>query len=79
MKPLSKKIQYDKESGVLVVEVKKGKSVDSDIKKNVVIDYDRNGDVVRVNFYDFPLQAVSSNRRALREFHKIRQPLRFTS
>lgn len=35
------KILYDKESKVLSVEMKRVKSVDSDIHENVVIDYDK--------------------------------------
>lgn len=43
------KIEYDKESKVLSIEMRKGKSVDSDIHDNLVIDYDKMGNVVRVN------------------------------
>jgi uncharacterized protein YuzE len=62
------KISYDKESGVLSIEVKKARSVDSDIRGNVVIDYDKNGDVVRINFYDFNFRSFQNGARALKKF-----------
>ena len=47
------KIIYDAASKVLSVEIEKKKSVDSDIQGNVVIDYDKQGKIVRINLYDF--------------------------
>lgn len=57
------KISYDKESKVLSVEMQRGKSVDSDIHDNVVIDYDRRGRVVRVNLYDINFSAFKEIAR----------------
>ena len=62
------KILYDKESKVLSVKMKKAKSVDSDIHGNVVVDYDKKGNAVRVNFYDFDFGAFKSGRKALSDF-----------
>lgn len=62
------KIAYDKESKVLSVEIKKAKSVDSDIHGNVVVDYDKKGNAVRVNFYDFNFNAFKAGRKALSNF-----------
>lgn len=51
------KIEYDKESKVLSIEMRKGKSSDSDIYENLVIDYDKAGNVVRVNVYGIDFSA----------------------
>lgn len=48
--------------------MKKEKSVDSDISDNVVIDYNYNGEVVRVNFYDFNFEDFKESQKALRTF-----------
>ena len=66
------KISYDKDSAVLSIEVKKAKSVDSDVSDNVVIDYDKKGEIVRVNLYSFDFNAFKSNERALKEFASCR-------
>lgn len=70
------KISYDKESKVFSVEMKRAKSADSDIHDNVVIDYDKNGKVVRVNFYDFSFNAFRENLKELKNFtRKFKVPL----
>ena len=52
MKPFPK-ISYDLESKVFSIQIKAGKSVDSDIQGNLVVDYDEKGNILRINFYDF--------------------------
>lgn len=42
------KALYDKKSEILSLRLSNKKSVDSDVRGNVVIDYDKNGDVVGV-------------------------------
>lgn len=61
-------ISYDKESKVLSIKMSEQKSVDSDISNNVVIDYDKNRNVVRVNFYDFGFEEFRSGIKAIRDF-----------
>lgn len=68
MKKKNIKIAYDRESKVFSVEVKRGKSADSDIHGNLVIDYDRKGDIVRVNFYDFHFDAFREGAGAIKRF-----------
>ena len=68
MKQEKQKISYDKESKVLSIEIKKGKSVDSDMQGNVVIDYDKKGDVVKVDLYGFSFEKFKDNLKPLREF-----------
>ena len=68
MKKSNQKIIYDKENGVLVIELKRAKSVDSDIQGNAVIDYGKDGEVVRLNLYNFSLDAFQENADALKRF-----------
>ena len=67
-KKLSPKISYDKESKVLSIQVKDIKSVDSDIHGNLVIDYDKKGEVARINLYKFTIDAFKEGAPALRSF-----------
>lgn len=69
MKKIKPTISYDKESKVLSVELKKVKSVDSGLAGNVVIDYDKNGEAVRVNFYDFSFGDFRSNLKVFKDFY----------
>lgn len=62
------KILYDKNSNVLSVEIGKGKSVNSDMQGNVVIDYDKKGRIIRFNLYDFSFDAFRETRQALKSF-----------
>ena len=64
----NQKIIYDKESRVLSIEVKKAKSVDSDISGNAVIDYDAEGGVVRINLYNFSFDGFRSGIKSLKMF-----------
>lgn len=68
MKKKVPKISYDKESQVMSIELARAKSVDSDIHGNVVIDYDKRGKAVRVNFYEFNFDAFRNGLKALKEF-----------
>jgi hypothetical protein len=69
MKNNKPKVIYDKDSKVLSWELSNKRSVDSDIQGNVVIDYDRQGSIVRINFYDFNIN----------NFKSIKNPLAFLS
>ena len=62
------KIIYDKESNVLSIEVKKAKSIDSDISGNAVIDYDARGEIVRISLYDFSFDMFRSNLKSFKSF-----------
>lgn len=69
-KKSNKKIYYDKEGKVLSIEVKKAKSIDSELFDNVVLDYGKNGEVVRINLYDFSLEAFRANKKLLKDFSR---------
>ena len=62
------KIHYNKASSILSIEMKRGKSVDSDIQGNVVLDYDHKGKIVRINLYQFNFDAFRKSRRTLQRF-----------
>ena len=64
------KISYDHESRVLEIQLKPGKSVDSDIQGNVVIDYDKDGIVIRINLYQFDFSRFQQTKRAVRMLTK---------
>lgn len=68
MKKNGVKISYDRESGVLSFQIKKGKSVDSDIQGNIVIDYDKQGEIIRINLYNFSFDLFQNNLTALKQF-----------
>ena len=68
MKKPYKKISYDKESKILSFLVKSAKSADSDISGNLVIDYDKKGDVVRVDFYDFDFNDFKEIKKNIKGF-----------
>lgn len=61
-------IHYDRGSGVLSIEVKRAKSVDSDVQEKAAIDYDRRGNIVRINLYRFSFDAFRKGRKAIRSF-----------
>lgn len=64
------KISYDKQAGVLSIEMKRVKSVDSDVQGNMVIDYDKKGEVVRVNLYNFSFAQFRQNLKAIENFSR---------
>lgn len=68
MSKQKQKILYDRVSNILSIEVKRGKSVDSDIQGNVVLDYDHKGRIVRINLYQFNFDAFRKSRRTLQRF-----------
>ena len=64
------KIAYDPEVKILKIRLKPGKSVDSDIKGNVILDYDKSGNLVKLEVMDVNLEEVmhkstSKKRRAV--------------
>ena len=58
------KISYDKTSKILSIRFKNVKSVDSDMKKNVVFDYDKSGEIVNIDVMDFNLEERAKKKSA---------------
>ena len=48
-------IQFHKKAKILSIRFNKNKSVDSDIQDNVVVDYDKNGQLVNLDIMDIHL------------------------
>lgn len=49
------KVTYDKNSRIMSIRIKGSKSVDSDIQDNIVVDYDKNGNIVNIDIMDISL------------------------
>lgn len=64
------KISYDKESGVFSMDFGKSKSFDSDVNGNIVIDYDKKGQIVRLNVYGFSFDDFEGNQKIFKDFSK---------
>lgn len=69
MKP---KIKYDKNSKILSIRFGRKKSVDSEVKGNVVIDYDENGEIVNIEIMKINLEEFGRLKQTipLKEFIK---------
>lgn len=50
------KIELDKEARILSIRFSKRKSVDSHIQENVVVDFDKGGNVVNIEIMNFSLK-----------------------
>lgn len=50
------KLEYDPEVKILKIRFGRGKSVDSDIIGNLVLDYDKNGNLVNADVMDISLE-----------------------
>lgn len=61
---MSPKIKYNSQNSILSLKFSKNKSVDSDVNGNVVLDYDKDGnivniDIMKINLEDFvPLRKM---------------------
>ncbi len=50
------KIEYDPEGRILKIRFHRGKTVDSEIKGNLVLDYDKDGKLVKVDVMEIDLE-----------------------
>ena len=53
------KIEYDSQAKILKLRIKDTKSVDSDIKGNVVLDYDTKGNLVNIDVMEVNLDDLA--------------------
>lgn len=70
MKIKNPKVKYDPEAKILSVRLSSEPSVDSDVKGNVVLDYDVKGDLVNVDIMKVSLSEFGSTP-TLRELIRI--------
>jgi len=70
MKP---QIKYDKSSNILSIKLSKKKSIDSEIKGNIVIDYDESGEIVNIEIMKINLNEFAKIQKlaSLREFVRV--------
>ncbi len=64
------KIECDQESKVLMLTLKKGKSVDSEVKGNVVLDFDPKGELVRLEVMDVNLEAFLKAKETVNQANR---------
>ena len=62
------KINYDQEAGILTIKVSNKKSVDSDAQKNVVVDYDKDGNIARIEIMSVNLNEFEKEKNYLKDF-----------
>ena len=62
------KINYDQEAGILTIKVSNKKSVDSDVQKNVVVDYDKDGNIVKIEIMSVDLNEFEKEKNYLENF-----------
>ncbi|MCK4781994.1 DUF2283 domain-containing protein [Candidatus Parcubacteria bacterium] len=60
MKP---QIKYDKNSNILSIRISKKKSVDSEIKENIVVDYDKNREIVNIEIMKININEFAKIQR----------------
>lgn len=61
MKPI---ISYDSGVKILRIKLKKGKTSDSDIKKNIVFDYDKKGNILNIDVMNFDLELIAKKQNS---------------
>ena len=71
MKSGKPKIEVDQESGVVSISLKRGRGVESEISGNAVLDYDKNGDLVKVNLYSINFDNFESHKKDLVHFGRV--------
>lgn len=66
-------IKYDKKSNIFSIRISERKSVDSEVKDNIVIDYDENGEIVNIEIMKISLGEFAKLQKLipLKEFVKI--------
>ncbi|MEA1936608.1 MAG: DUF2283 domain-containing protein [Patescibacteria group bacterium] len=62
------KIYYDKEAKIMTIKISNKKSVDSDAQKNIVMDYDKNGDVTKIEMMSIDLNEFEKEKSYFKNF-----------
>lgn len=69
-KKIMAKIKYNKQAKILSIRLDEEKSVDSDIKKNIVVDYDKHGNIVNIDIMNINLDEFSKINFNLNQIFK---------
>jgi len=64
------KISYDKKSKILSIRLDNKKSIDSDVRGNVVIDYDKEGRIVNIEIMNISLEEFKNTSVYLNKIFK---------
>ena len=59
------KIKYEKKMKILSIRLSNNPSVDSDVRENVIIDYDKNGKVVNIEIMNISFEEFSKTKNYL--------------
>ncbi len=62
------KISYDQEAKILTIKVSNKKSIDSDAQKNVVVDYDKDGNIAKIEIMSINLNEFEKEKSYLENF-----------
>ncbi len=57
------KIEYDPEVKILKIRIRGGKSVDSEIKDNIVLDYNKDGELVKLEIMEVNLDELAKGSK----------------
>lgn len=60
-------IHYNPNVKILSIKFNKSKSVDSDIKDNVILDYDKNGHLVNIDIMEVNIEDILKSSKSLKK------------
>jgi len=69
------KITYDKKTKILSIRFSDKRSVDSDVQRNVVVDYDKESKIVNIDIMNINFEEFSKTKNWLSEVLKIREEI----
>lgn len=75
---MNPKIDYDPKVNILSIKLSQKKSVDSDVQKNIILDYAKNGDVTNIDIMDINMDKFLDLNLALYP-HPMRQQISLSS
>ena len=64
------KIDYDQETNIMTIKISSKKSVDSDMQKNIVVDYDKDGNIAKIEIMNIDLSEFEKKEMKLGNYVK---------
>ncbi|MCK5475973.1 MAG: DUF2283 domain-containing protein [Candidatus Pacebacteria bacterium] len=64
------KIDYDQETNIMTIKISSKKSVDSDMQKNIVVDYDKDGNIAKIEIMNIDLSEFEKKEMKLKNYVK---------
>ena len=64
------KIDYDQETNIMTIKISGKKSVDSDAQKNIVVDYDKDGNIAKIEIMNIDLSEFEKKEMKLKNYVK---------